>query len=119
MASPRAAAFRASTAPDEKPNTAADPPGLREQGGEIVDLPVDLVRRRVPAVAAAAAVVGVDRKARRQVGGEGRPGRPIVEGAHHEDDRRPLADPIERDPGPIFREQRVHLNLLFSQVPSA
>ena len=66
------------------------------------------VRSRVAAVAAPPAVIGDDAEAILEGLGQRRVRRPVVERANHQDDRRSLSHPIERDGGSVFRAYLVH-----------
>src|SRR5206468_2479205 len=73
-----------------------------DEGIDILDLALDRVRRRVPTVAATPTVViehgEVWREKRRHTGIR----HPIDRPAAHQDDRRSLTQPIERDRGAVF-----------------
>ena len=79
--------------------------GFGDQRREILDLAFDRVWSRVAAFAPPAAVVVEHGEVRRQERRQRRAGRPVVERANDQDDRRPLAEPFERNRGAVFRDE--------------
>jgi hypothetical protein len=77
--------------------------GCLDHGLEVLDLALDGVGRRVAALAATAAVVGVDGEAIGQLGGERATGAEgaVTEGAVDQDEGRALACLLVGDKGPV------------------
>jgi hypothetical protein len=75
--------------------------GLGDQCAEGFDLPLNGVRGRIAALAAATAVVVDDAEPLRQLLGQSLSRVPIAEDAAHHDDGWAFAEAVEGDPSPV------------------
>ena len=97
MGSPRAAASRASTAPEECPKTKGAPPTCLISASRSSISRSTAYGRVSPLAPASTPVVREHGEVGGEHFGEGPRRPPIAEGADHDDQRLPVAEPVERD----------------------
>jgi hypothetical protein len=114
--SPLAVASRARAPPEEVPYRDADPPVSARRASMFLDLTLHGIRRRVPAVASTPPVVVEYLETVGEELGQRCVGHPIGRSAAHQDERRPLTQPIECDGRAIPRCDLVHRSLLSSRA---